>query len=412
MAKLKTKEATLQEKEKNAPLTDKDLANITKRTKGKGKRKKSEEYISSEDEEEELELEDQFRDEIESNESGSASSYVPKMGVEKAASQMANLHLNNDRRASIWSESGGNLQKQSVSMQARDAPQLLKFDRPEVITFMEEKEKYEHHCITYGAIPEHIDGMMSKKLRSDMCELLLGKSNENVDGIELENYLVDYINETKVEGGDFKEAFADIQMDLKISCPVARVMDYKGKISKLLEEKGWSNTFKGKTAGQVNKKLFIKFLTNGIRPRELKQDVTLKQNAQILQPGEIKNDPIKFWVLLRERTILQDTFAKNRRSNPDKEDNSSKKKRGKRYHEKDSEQQRKRRKTDEAYAAKKDKDDKRGKYEGKRTPRCYNCEGAHRLKDCNKISEAEKNKVMERMKSKWADAKKSKARRQ
>ena len=68
------------------------------------------------------------------------------------------------RRMSTFSYQGMDLQKQDASIKAVKAPILKLFERKSIVKFMEEKRKYENHCIQYNVQPTSINDMIDAAL--------------------------------------------------------------------------------------------------------------------------------------------------------------------------------------------------------------------------------------------------------
>lgn len=302
---------------------------------------------------------------------------------------------NTNRRANTLSHDDRELQRQSVSIKAVEAPMLKEYGRKEVAEFFDKKKKYENHCKQYGAMPISIRDMIDLNLRESICQIELEHNTtaSEVGSEDLNQVLESYVNCSKNHAISPEEAFGEIEINLRISDPVSRVHDYSQRITAMLRENGWLTEYRGEKGGTGMKKKMIKLLLKGVRPIRVQELV--QYNLDQLGMNEAVNER-KFWNILRLHTLEQDKYhSYSKRKREDSERNIRKKQK-KNEKGKQKEFERKAEDNDKKNTAKKSI---------LKTTNCFGCNGSHRLADCRKYNDKEKMDIIAKKRAEWKQKK-------
>lgn len=291
------------------------------------------------------------------------------------------------RRLSSLSMDGSDLQRQTVSIKAMEAPMLSVYAQREIRKFFEEKKKYDKHCYQYGAIPMSIRDMIDVDVRESICYVDLKNKTtpSEVDSEDLNEVMKSYVNTSQNNGISREEAFTEIKMNLSIRDPTARVHDYNRRINTMLRTNGWSKLYRGKDSVVGMRKKLIQFLIGGIQPHVVQEAV--RNQMDQLKATDSTNEG-EFWHILKSHAIYQNIYHGGR-SKP----HIAKEQRGKRKERPEG-----RGRDDSGKRPKRVDDDKR---HGGRKFTCFGCNGQHRLADCDKYDRKEKQAIIERKRAEW-----------
>jgi hypothetical protein len=144
------------------------------------------------------------------------------------------------------------------------APMLKSVDRPDLVRFVSDREKYLRVFVDSGA-----EGVQPRSLK-DMVDRHLVRANwryhsdkkelEDVVDADLEAWINDLLKRQVTSIAEMDPKLRKLEMNMEITCPMARVIDLGRQFDQMVVDNGWQRSFED----EDGQKLEVKYIHNAV----------------------------------------------------------------------------------------------------------------------------------------------------